>query len=170
MIVTTPTNGERVGLASVPAQVPGEWAAVDQLRFARPGCSDDDDLGPRIGGVAPPFPWTYPYQEDGTRFEAIVLRPLVPVTLVGAEASLVGFALIDSGSEHILVSPFLAASARVDAEAGHRSLELGIGGDAVAVRFVDLTLRLHAPGDDQDDYVEWNAEVGVVSQWSRAGR
>lgn len=112
-----------------------------------------------------PFPWTYPYQEDGARLEAVVLRPLVPVALVGAETSLVGFALIDSGSEHILASPLLAASAGVDADAGHRALELGIGGETVAVRFVDLTLRLQAPGDDAEQYVEWQAEVGVVSQW-----
>jgi hypothetical protein len=38
------------------------------------------------------FPWLYPYAEDGPRrntvvLRPIVLRPIVPLTLVGSEAS-----------------------------------------------------------------------------------
>lgn len=34
------------------------------------------------------------------------------------------------------------------------------------VRFVDLTLRLHAPDVARDDvYVEWQTEVGFLHHW-----
>ena len=110
------------------------------------------------------FPWTYPYQEDGPRLGAVVLRPVVPVTLAGTETAPAVLALVDSGCEHVLAAPWLAASAGVDPQEGHRSIELGIGGETLRVRFVDLTLRLHAPGQP-DDYVDWHAEVGFVSHW-----
>ena len=33
------------------------------------------------------------------------------------------------------------------------------------VRFADLTIRLHPPDGDDDEYVEWEAEVGFVHHW-----
>lgn len=72
--------------------------------------------------------------------------------------------LVDSGCEHVLAAPWLAASAGVDPQEGHRSIELGIGGETLRVRVVDLTLRPHAPGEP-DDYVDWPSEVGFVSHW-----
>ena len=65
----------------------------------------------------------------------------------------------------MLAAPWLAASAGVGSDDGHRSLELGIGGERLLVRFVDLTLRLLAPGGGADDHVEWRTEVGFVSHW-----
>lgn len=112
----------------------------------------------------PPFPWVYPYQEDGPRLGTVVLRPIVPISLVGIDVAPASFALVDSGSEHVLAAPWLASSVKVDPSAGHR-LDLGIGGQTVEVRFVDLTLRLHPPGGDDDQFVEWQAEVGFVHHW-----
>lgn len=53
----------------------------------------------------------------------------------------------------------------VDPSNSHRKIDLGIGGQTVEVRFVDLTLRLHPPGGSDEDYVEWQAEVGFVHHW-----
>ncbi len=111
------------------------------------------------------FPWVYSYQEDGPRLGTVVLRPIVPVTLVGADVAPASLALVDSGSEHVLAAPWLASAVGVDPEMSHRQLDLGVGGQTVAVRFSDLTLRLHPPDGGDDEYVEWQAEVGFVDHW-----
>jgi hypothetical protein len=83
---------------------------------------------------------------------------------VGRDIAPASFALVESGSEHVLAATWLASSVKVDPSAGRR-LDLGIGGQTVEVRFVDLTLRLLAPGGDDDQFVEWHAEVGFVHHW-----
>ena len=113
----------------------------------------------------PPYPWLYQYQEDGPRLGTTVLRPVVPVTLVANDVAPPSLSLVDSGSEHVLAAPWLASAVGVDPGQGHRSLVLGMGGESVSVRFVDLTLRLQAPGAGDDDYVEWQAEVGFPRHW-----
>lgn len=115
--------------------------------------------------VPRPFPWVYPYQEDGPRRGTIVLRPIVPITLVGAEPAATVFALVDTGAEHVLAAPWLALAAGIDPDQADRELDLGIGGDVVATRFVTVQLRLHPPGADDTEYVEWETEVGLVSHW-----
>lgn len=115
--------------------------------------------------AGPPFPWVYPYQEDGPRLGTVVLRPIVPITLVGQDVAPTSLALVDSGCEHVLAAPWLANAVGVDAEQSDRRLYLGIGGDTVKVRFADLTMRLHPPDGDDDEYVEWQAEVGFVHHW-----
>lgn len=114
---------------------------------------------------APPFPWIYAYQEDGPRLHTVVMRPVVPITLVANDIAPTALSLVDSGCEHILAAPWLASAIGVDPDDGHRSITLGIGGESLRVRFVDLTLRLQAPGTNDDDYVEWQAEVGFLSHW-----
>jgi len=116
--------------------------------------------------VSPPaFPWVYPYQEDGPRLGTIVLRPIVPITLFGDEAAPTSLALVDSGCEHILAAPWLASAVGIDPGRSGRRLNLGIGGQTVEVRFSDLSLRLHPPNGGDDDFVEWQAEVGFVHHW-----
>lgn len=107
----------------------------------------------------------YPYQEDGPRLGSVVLRPVVPVTLVGEDVAPASLALVDSGSEHILAAPWLASSVGIDPKQSQRRLNLGIGGETVEVRFADLSLRLHPPGGSDEEYVEWQAEVGFVHHW-----
>lgn len=115
--------------------------------------------------VVRPFPWLYPYQEDGPRLDTVVLRPVVPITLVGVDVAPTSWALVDSGSEHVLAAPWLAHAVGLDPERSHRKLELGIGGQTVQVRFWDLTLRLLSPEGDDDEFVEWQAEVGFPHDW-----
>jgi hypothetical protein len=64
--------------------------------------------------VTPPFPWVYPYGEDGPRRGRVVLRPIVPLTLVGSEASTPVLALADTGCEHVLAAPWLANDVGID--------------------------------------------------------
>ena len=115
--------------------------------------------------MPPPFPWVFPYQEDGPRHGNVVLRPIVPITLVGEDVSPTSLALIDSGCEHVLAAPWLANAVGVDPEKGHRRFDLGIGGRTVDVRIIDLSLRLHPPGGTDEDFIEWQAEVGFVDHW-----
>lgn len=59
----------------------------------------------------------------------------------------------------------LASSVAIDPKGSHRQLDLGIGGQTVEVRFADLRLRLHPFGGGDEEFVEWQAEVGFVHQW-----
>lgn len=116
--------------------------------------------------MSQPWPWRYPYQEDGPRLDTIVLRPIVPVTLVGtAGLSSSAFALVDSGCSHILVSQGLARSVQLHFRDSQRQLRLGIGGTTVEVRFLDATLRLHPDQAGDDEFFEWRTEVGVIREW-----
>lgn len=113
----------------------------------------------------PPFPWLYPYQEDGPRLERIVHRPIVPVALVGTEATDGQYACVDSGCAHILAAPWLAHSAGVEPNSSNRVIDLGIGGTVVKTRFVDMRVRLLAPDGDDDHFVEYETEVGFFDNW-----
>jgi hypothetical protein len=115
----------------------------------------------------PPFPWLYPYQEDGPRLDQIVQRPIVSTALVSpsGEVSDGLYALVDSGCHHVLAAPWLADAAGVDPKATARELDLGIGGTTVKVRFSDLRIRLLAPDGTDDQYFEWEAEVGFFDEW-----
>jgi hypothetical protein len=112
-----------------------------------------------------PFPWVYPYEEDGPRLDSVVLRPVVPISVVGSEVAPAGLGLVDSGCEHVLAAPWIADAALVDPKDAHKELLIGLGGETVKVRFLDLRLRLYAPDGDDDDFVEWEDEVGFISQW-----
>jgi hypothetical protein len=112
------------------------------------------------------WPWRYPYQEDGPRLDSIVLRPIVPVTLIGVEnlTSSV-FALVDSGCEHVLISQGLARSVGLDYRGSQREITLGIGGQTVQVHFLPATLRLHPDQASDDEFFEWHTDVGVIREW-----
>jgi hypothetical protein len=94
------------------------------------------------------------------------MRPIVPVTLVGVEGmETSAFALVDSGCEHVLISQGLARSVGLDWRGSQRQIQLGIGGGNPTVRFLDATLRLHPDGGGDEDYQEWQAEIGVIAEW-----
>jgi len=115
----------------------------------------------------PAFPWLYPYIDDGPRLDQVVQRPVVPTALVGPSNE-VGdglYALVDSGCSHVLAAPWVADAVGVDPGRSDRTLRLGIGGSTVSVRFVDLRVRLLAPGGTDDEFVEWSTEVGFLDEW-----
>lgn len=116
--------------------------------------------------MIPPFPWRYDYEEDTIRrLNDVVMRPLVSITVVGTEVATPAFALVDSGAEHVLVAPGMARVAGLDYKSSDRIYDLGIGGHTVEVRMIDARLRLHPPYAPDDEFVEWEAEVGVVHEW-----
>ena len=95
-----------------------------------------------------------------------MLRPLVSVRLVGPTDISSGVkALVDTGCDHILAAPWVVQDAGLDPDAADHSIELGIGGQTVEARFVTATLRLQHPDGNDDDFVEWEAEVGAVDNW-----
>jgi hypothetical protein len=112
-----------------------------------------------------PFPWRYAYEDEAERAGVMVRRPIVPITAVGREVAPSVSALVDTGCEHVLAAPWLARVTGADPDGAHRQVPLGIGGHSVNVRFVDLSLRLHPPGGSDDEFVEWEAEVGIVNEW-----
>ena len=114
--------------------------------------------------ATPALPWRFPFQKDAPR-QREVLRPLVSVRLCGEDVSTGVLALVDSGSEHILAAPWLAADAKVDLRQPKYETELGIGGGRPTFRFVDLRLRLQYPGGEDDQFIEWEAEVGFSNEW-----
>lgn len=65
----------------------------------------------------------------------------------------------------MLAAPWVAYAAGVEPRASDRILQLGIGGTAVSVRFVDLRIRLLAPGGTDEQFIEWETEVGFFDQW-----
>lgn len=117
------------------------------------------------GRAVRPFPWLYRYEEDGPRLGSVVMRPVVDMSFVGQDTSPLVKALVDTGCGHTLAAPWVARAAGVDPAASTREISLGIGGESVKVRFLDLTLRLHAPGQDESVLVEWSAEVGFMHHW-----
>lgn len=63
------------------------------------------------------------------------------------------------------MSQGLARTVGLDFKGSQREIRLGIGGSTPAVRFMDATLRLHPDGGDDDVFIEWHAEVGLIEQW-----
>jgi len=94
-----------------------------------------------------------------------VLRPLVSVRLCGTDLSTPTPALVDSGSEHVLAAPWAVQDAGIDIANPKHEFELSIGGGSPMVRFVDARIRLQCPDGDDDHYIEWDVEVGVIDQW-----
>ena len=75
------------------------------------------------------------------------------------------YALVDSGCSHVLAAPWVAYAAGVEPKKSDRTLQLGIGGTTVSVRSVDLRVRLIAPGGTDEQFIEWETEVGFFDQW-----
>lgn len=111
-----------------------------------------------------PLPWRYPFQADAPRQRG-VLRPIVSVQLVGADLSVPVKAFVDSGSEHVLAARWLPSDAKADLRHAQHARRLGIGGDNPEVSFIDMRIRLLHPDGDDDQFIEWEAEVGFPEQW-----
>ena len=117
----------------------------------------------------PDRPWIFPYVEEPVQRgyppgEDSVLRPLVEITVVGPLDTEKVAALVDTGSENILVGPWAPRVLGIKPDP-RTEIELGIGGGARKVQFCDVDLQLHNP-DDPDEVLEWRPEVGVImGQW-----
>lgn len=116
--------------------------------------------------MAAPLPWLYPYAAERQPWRGReVLRPVVPVSLVGVgveTAPRVG--LVDTGAENVLAATWLADLAGVDLSQNTGTALIGIGGQTAEVTFVEVELRLYAP-DVGEEYVPWRCDVGFVPQW-----
>lgn len=126
--------------------------------------------------MGPDQPWVYPYAEDLTvgakeraaRMGRVPLRPVVPIELIGPGGSQHTLGLIDSGSEHTLVAPWLARATGARPGPNDPELEIGIGGRTRLVRFTSVSLALIAPPGVQADPCVWEAQVGVFDSWEPA--
>ncbi|HEX9776117.1 MAG TPA: retropepsin-like aspartic protease [Actinomycetota bacterium] len=120
----------------------------------------------------PELPWLFPYVEDLTakRYPEesgrAAYRPLVEVSFRGRfEMEQKVPALVDSGSEHTLLAPWLARALGIEFSDAKRTMDLRVGGETVEVSYFDLSIRLHPPGGSLDSYMEWESEVGFVSHF-----
>lgn len=88
------------------------------------------------------------------------------MSIVGSEVGTPVMGLVDTGCGHIIAAPWVAMTAGVDPRDSSRCIKLGLGGETLEVRFVDMQIRLHAPSSESDDeFVEWEDEVGFVNRW-----
>jgi len=115
------------------------------------------------------FPWVFEYSDDpvvGTeaRWGRAVLRPLVETRLIGPLDSERVFALVDSGTEYSLAMRWIAQAigAEVDTDS---PLHLGMGGENLTVYPAAVTMRFGPTDVDEDDWFEWETEIGVVERW-----
>lgn len=74
-------------------------------------------------------------------------------------------ALVDSGSEHILAGPWLVSDTGVNPSRSKFETTLGIAGRSPCVKFVDMLIRPQHPDGDDDNYIEWETEVGFPEHW-----
>lgn len=70
--------------------------------------------------------------------------------------------LVDSGCEHLLIAPWVAQAAAVDTTTPTEEGELSIGGGRFHVKYFDLEVRLLHPAGNDEHYVQWDCEIGVV--------
>jgi hypothetical protein len=142
--------------------------------FACPAKMSQNPWGSARPSAPPPgpLPWFCRYREDpasAERYEQpshLVHRPIADASLCAKypmDAPV--WALIDSGCEHVLAAPGLARAVGIDLGGATRETVLGIGGDSVRFKFVDVIVRLHPPGASVDQYLEWDTEVGFGGQW-----
>jgi hypothetical protein len=118
------------------------------------------------------LPWLYAYREDAqsTRLDMPVFRPFVPISLVHEDQStwqLTG--LIDTGADSVLASDLLADQLGIDLEDHDGEVTHAIGGRNVTARYKSIGLRLHPGGAEDDEYVEWESQVGFVEGWHSDG-
>ncbi len=119
--------------------------------------------------------WSFPYVVERNAEDhpigRTLLRPLVEARIIGSASSNRVAALIDSGSDYTLAAPILAMEAGIDTREGTRTT-LRIGGAVREISLVDATVRLCDPtlkdvdgGCEQENALEWLAEVGFFEKW-----
>jgi len=90
---------------------------------------------------------------------------VVRFAVVGPKSEEYTYGLVDSGSEHTLIAPWMARATGVQPGSDAPELNVGLGGRSRLIRFTDARLRLPHPTDG-DVAHEWVAQVGVITdQW-----
>ncbi len=98
----------------------------------------------------------------------VPLRPVVPIELIGVTGRQRTFGLVDSGSEHTLIAPWLARATGTQPRPEDPELEIGIGGGHRIIRISRLSLALIPPPGTDDTPQIWEAEVGILDHWEAA--
>lgn len=108
--------------------------------------------------------WVYPYTVDEApeREGRHVWRPIVPVE-VACDPPVRVDALVDSGCEYIVLSPFIARALQEPMPNEHEGFVLGVGGENRRVRPTHIRLRLLSP--NAEEHYEWEAPAVVISEW-----
>jgi len=122
--------------------------------------------------VPTPFPWVFPYVQeprpkDSPFRDRPLMRPAVPIGIVGPSGPVGVAALVDSGADHVLAAPWVAQAAGCDLSA-LADIEIRIGGGVRAVRFTTVELVLGPPDGADDDLIVWEADVGFFDAWEPA--
>jgi hypothetical protein len=106
--------------------------------------------------VAAPFPWLYSSAAERQPWrDREVLRPVVPVTIVGpAGAAAPRVGLVDTGAENVLAAAWLADLVGLDLSQNVDTALIGIGGQTAEVAFVEAELRLLSP-DAGEEFISW---------------
>ena len=115
------------------------------------------------------FPWQFAYSDDPAvagepRFGRAVLRPLVQCRLAAREVGERTWALVNSGCEYTLAMRWIAQAIGVKPDED-RSLLLGIGGESIRVVFAEVRLRFGPPSVGEEQWDEWDVDVGFVDHW-----
>lgn len=116
--------------------------------------------------MAAPFPWLYSYAAERQPWrDREVLRPVVPVTIVGpAGAAAPRVGLVDTGAENVLAAAWLADFVGLDLSQNVDTALIGIGGQTAEVAFVEAELRLLSP-DAGEEFISWRCDIGFVPGW-----
>ena len=103
-----------------------------------------------------PHPRRQPVPSLGGRFSRP--RPLISVTLIALSRTKVVSALLDTGADDTVFPDSVATSLGIDLSSATVGAAQGVGGGQVAIRYVNLTLRLA----DNNEHHEWPAVVAFT--------
>jgi predicted aspartyl protease len=87
-----------------------------------------------------------------------IIKPFVPLLMIGPRGRFIQDSLIDTGSEEILIAQPIAARLGIDTSAAPTRSVRGVARQPTQVRMVPATLYM----SDGVDVVRWNATIGVT--------
>lgn len=123
----------------------------------------------------PASPWLIPYLLDDITMGAAerearlgrqVVRPAAEVEVRGPKGPQRTWALVDSGSEHTLIAPWMSRATGIQAGPGDPEIEIGLGGGTRTVQLTACNMALLPPPDIDEEPIYWNPEIGIIaSSW-----